>query len=369
MMMKALMVAALFGAAAAPAGDCADPTAVANADPDASPADACTRYSSFTARLTASVTSPPARAASHRPRHQPMAMSMCVSPRVCRPRFLDWLLRAGDTCVGAAVATWTASGSTDQSDRADAVAGCLPDPVMGSCDVVTTAECTACYAIVVARDTALAGGGDDDAINAAVAAACGTPLTTVVAGSCADFDALAAADVTNSLTPTACTSVTPPPPETRAASRRRRHPSDVCLTRVCPRRPRLKWLLRAGDTCVRIAGDIYAASGSTEVNLLPTGCYPDRVVGSCAGVQQVGSESAECLACRTIVEYRDPTIINEDFSPAATYYPTVNAACGTPDPEPEPDPVPDTVPDTPAKPSGAGVVAPMAALIAVVAMQ
>ena len=34
MMMKALMVAALFGAAAAPAGDCADGTAMNAADPD-----------------------------------------------------------------------------------------------------------------------------------------------------------------------------------------------------------------------------------------------------------------------------------------------------------------------------------------------
>jgi hypothetical protein len=42
MMMKALMVAALFGAAAAPAGDCADGTAMNAADPDGTE-DACTR--------------------------------------------------------------------------------------------------------------------------------------------------------------------------------------------------------------------------------------------------------------------------------------------------------------------------------------
>ena len=54
---------------------------------------------------------------------------MCLSPRVC-PR-LDWLLRAGDTCVGAA--TYSIPPNAGENDLAHAIAGCLPDPVIGSC--------------------------------------------------------------------------------------------------------------------------------------------------------------------------------------------------------------------------------------------
>jgi len=348
---------------------------------------------------------------------------------VCPPRRLDWLLRAGDICVGAAVATWTASGSTDYMDVVHAKAFCLPDPVFGSCagpinEMSTSAECMTCASTVLVRDTTL--GADAAAQEEALAAACGTPACTevanadaatltctdgtdsqvtaclagfslcesvpaeswegtescaydtmpdtsadlcvrvpaVVAGSCADFDAIAAADA-YATSPTACTSVTPPPP--RPASRRRRHP--MCLSpRVFPRRPRLDWLLRAGDTCVRDAQEITGFATAAErddLGIIQAGCYPDPVVGSCAGQQPQWLESAECLACRFIVEHRDPTLVGPgpDYSRAAAYDETVNAACGTP------DPVPDPVPDTPAKASGAGVIAPLAALIAVVAMQ
>jgi hypothetical protein len=159
---------------------------------------------------------------------------------------------------------WTASGSTDHIDRVHAMVLCIPDPVFGSCAVAASDDCYFCFSTVLLRDITL--GGDDAAQEAAVIAACGRPpctgvanadaatlsctdatdsqvtaclagfslcesggtetcansgtymtqpdasadlcvrVPTVVAGSCADFDALVTADII-ATSPTACTSV------------------------------------------------------------------------------------------------------------------------------------------------------------------
>jgi hypothetical protein len=254
------------------------------------------------------------------------------------------LLHAGDTCAAAAVAIWDASGSTNTVDLGQLQGGCYPDPVIGSCTDADSAECTACRSTVVSRDATLL---DEDynptaAYAPAVAAACEMPV--VVAGSCADQDALIASDLSAD-TPTACTSVTP-----RAAAAIQ----CVSLTpRVCPR---LDWLLHAGDTCAAAATAIWGVSDSTDATDLAhaiAGCLPDPVIGSCtdADLSDAATEvSAECTACISIVVSRDTTLVSEDDSRDAALAAAVAAACGTP--------------VEPAKASSAGAAAASAAALA-----